>query len=1573
MGPTLPSRLRPLALATAAAVLASVFVGVQPAVADTVPTDPSLPATASADALPTVQVNGVVWTQKVVGNVVFVGGNFSTAQPAGAAAGTSTVPRSSLLAYDIRTGVLITTFAPTLNGQVRAIDASADGKRIYIGGTFTSVNGVDRFRVAALDATTGQLVTSFIAKANSQVSAIAVSGSTVYLGGTFTSLGSSSRTRVGAVDATTGAERAFAPAIPDGAVNAMVIAPDASKLVVGGSFTSLNGSNRPGYGLGAVDPVTGGSLPWGVNDTVRNGGADSSITSLTADADGVYGTGSTFGGGGNLEGAFSADWATGTTKWVEDCHGDSYSAASFEGAVYIAGHPHYCGNVGGFPQTEPNWTFYRALAFTKATTGTLGRDPYGYFNFEGTPAPTMLDWYPDFNAGTATGQNQGPWSVVAGDGFLSYAGEFTTVNGKRQQGIARFATKAKAPNLQGPLSSGANFKPTVTSMQAGTARVSWTANADRDNTRLTYTVTRDGNNAKPVYTTTADSKVWQRQSMGFIDTGLKPGQTYSYRVRATDPLGNTVIGDSGFVTVTADAPSTYASKVLADGASSFWRMGEASGSALLDWVGFDDQTVGTGITRGAAGALNGDPSTASTYDGTDKGLSTTRQMVDAPNTVSVESWFRTTTTAGGKIVGFGSSSTGNSSSYDRHIYMNNAGYVSFGVYPNESRILTSSTPLNDGKWHQVVGTLGAGGMQLFVDGVRVGFRSDTTRGQDYKGFWRIGGDNSWDGGQYFAGDIDETAIYPTALDRQQVDAHYVASGRASRVPQAPADSYGNRVFQDSPDAFWRLDEKDSAQVAADAGPTDSVATYRGGVTLGVPGALAGTSGTAASFDGSSGQVNGARRVSNPQIYSLELWFNSTTTRGGKLIGFGDNQDGLSGSYDRHVYLQDDGRLVFGTYTGQTNTITTPGAYNDGRWHQVVATQSGEGLKLYLDGILSGTNPTTQAQGYDGYWKVGGDRTWGSSSEFVQATIDEPAVYPTALSASTVAQHYALGQPAAVNQAPTAAFTSKATDLSVAFDASASGDADGSVASYAWEFGDGQVATGATPSHAYAAAGTYTARLTVTDDKGATAVRTADVTVVAPRVNVAPTAAFTPAVDALTLTADGRTSTDTDGRIDTYAWSFGDGTTGTGAQVTHAYATAGTYTVTLTVTDDEGATGVSTSTVTVAPAAPVNQAPTASITSTTADLSVRVDGSASTDADGRVSAHAWDFGDGATASGATAQHAYAAAGTYTVRLTVTDDAGATATTTRAVTVTAPVVVDAAPTAAFVSTVKDAVVSVDASASRDAEGPIATYAWDFGDGATATGRTATHAYAAPGTYTVTLRVTDSAGAPATSTGSVTIAAPPVSSPIARDAFARTVANGLGTADVGGAWTRVGAAANLAVRDGGARLLLPTAGIQSGANLESVKQTSTDLRMDVALDKVATGGGTYVYAVGRRVSANNEYRAVVRLQSNGTATVSLVAHRNSATATTIANEVRVPGTIAAGTVLSVRTQVTGTSPTTVRTKVWIAGTAEPTAWTLQANDTSPTLQAAGSVGVLAYVSGSATNVPQTVTVRDLTVFAP
>ena len=113
------------------------------------------------DPLPTVQIDGVAWTQRVIGNTVYVGGRFTTARPAGAAPGANSHPGANLLAYDISTGNLITSWAPTTNGDVLSIVPSPDGSRLYIGGCFTNVNGQIRNRIAAMNTSHGALITTF--------------------------------------------------------------------------------------------------------------------------------------------------------------------------------------------------------------------------------------------------------------------------------------------------------------------------------------------------------------------------------------------------------------------------------------------------------------------------------------------------------------------------------------------------------------------------------------------------------------------------------------------------------------------------------------------------------------------------------------------------------------------------------------------------------------------------------------------------------------------------------------------------------------------------------------------------------------------------------------------------------------------------------------------------------------------------------------------------------------------------------------------------------------------------------------------------------------------------------------------------------------------------------------------------------------------------------------------------------------------------------------------------------------------------------------------------------------------
>jgi PKD repeat protein len=227
---------------------------------------------------------------------------------------------------------------------------------------------------------------------------------------------------------------------------------------------------------------------------------------------------------------------------------------------------------------------------------------------------------------------------------------------------------------------------------------------------------------------------------------------------------------------------------------------------------------------------------------------------------------------------------------------------------------------------------------------------------------------------------------------------------------------------------------------------------------------------------------------------------------------------------------------------------------------------------------------------------------------------------------------------------------------------------GSITSYDWNFGDGSVpASGATTSHAFTKPGTYLVSLTVTDGNGETGTVAQPVTVHAP-----PAASFsfspTAPVDRtlVTFSGGGSFNPDASTAITSYAWSFGDGATGSGASVTHRYGQPGRYVVQLTVMNSLGLSNTTTQVVTVG-----DEPPSAAITLPAAKPAsghpVAFSGVSSSDPDGSIVSYRWDFGDGSTATKVAPAHTYAKPGVYTVKLTVTDSSGGSATTSRSVTV------------------------------------------------------------------------------------------------------------------------------------------------------------------------------------------------------------------------------------------------------------------------------------------------------------------
>ena len=1507
----------------------------------------------TADPLPTVQINGVVWRQQVVGNTVYVAGDFTSARPAGAAPGTNEVPRKNMLAYDLQTGVLKTGFAPTFNGKVRAMAVSPDGTKLYVGGAFTQVNGQTRNRIAAFDIATGNLL-PFTASFNSTVNTIVATSSTVYVGGLFNYSGSNRRLSLAALNPTTGGLLSWAPET-DGYVQAMVLTNDGSRLILGGNFTTVNGVEAKG--TSSINIADGSTNPFALNQVIQNTGDAQSVLSLSIDSEGtVYGSAFAYGGPGPFfEGAFAADSMTGQVKWLADCHGDTYDAVRLGQAVYTVSHHHVCTNIGGFPDTNPRRFWQRGNAFSVEATGTVNPNSQGgYPNFGGQPAPSLLTWFPNVASGTYTGQTQGGWTLASTDQYLLMGGEFPTINGTKQEGLARFAVSSIAPKKVGPTLSGADTTPTASAFTPTRVRVRIPGNWDRDNYTLSYALYREGT-ATPVYTTSAQSVWWPLPSFSVDDNTVTAGQTYRYRVVTTDPDGNSVTSPWASVTVPSSIHA-YPAQILADGASHYWRLGAAGN--WPDYAGAMD-LANVGTVTSQAGAIIADSDPATGFSGSASfGASTARE--DGPQTFTAEAWFKTTSTSGGKIVGFGDANTGSSSNYDRHIYMQNDGRLTFGVYPGTVRVITSATAYNDGAWHHVAASLSSAGMRLYVDGQLVAQRADTTSAQVYSGAWRVGGDNlsSWTNrpnSDFLAGTVDEVAIYPTALSLSQVRDHYTKSGRTPAGPPQPTDAYGRAVFDDSPQLMWRLDESTGAAIDQTGNGWDG--TVSGGVTRGSSSTVT-TTGTGYTFDGVNGLVATGSAAQAPTVYSTELWFNTSSTGGGKLIGYGNSASGNSTSYDRHVYLEPDGRVTFGVWTGVSSTISTPTAYNDGKWHHMVATQGPGGMRLYLDGVQVASGSVTTAQDYTGYWRVGGDSPW-SGNGYIAGSIDEVAVYGQVLSLDQVRAHYRAAL-ADVNKAPTADFGFQCTTEGVCTFTSTATDPDGSVADGHWNFGDGsEAASGLTSEHTYAASGTYQVSFTAVDDQDAESAPVSKaVEVTVPPANVPPTADFTfNCVErSCTFTNKGA---DTDGTITGSVWDFGDGDTSTQTSPSHTFAANGTYHVKLTVTDNrEGTDSVTKSVLAAAPNVP----PTAAFDADVTNLKVTVDAGGSSDSDGTVESYAWDFGDGHTGTGKDASHTYAAAGTYTITLVVTDDANAdSAPVTRQVTVAPAPNQD--PQAAFDTSISGLSVSVDASDSDDPDGSITSYAWDFGDGETGTGKTASHTYSLAGAYTITLTVTDNDDATDAASKSVSVSAVVVS-----DNFNRT-ANNWGTANTGGTWT-YNSSSYFSTDGEGGIVRLPNAGSRGTASLTGVSVRDVVLTAKLQVDSAITGAGvqsTYIL----RIDGNSDYRFTVQLHSDGQPRLNWT-RRVDGTTTNLGDAKLTNLNIGTGDAVRIKVSVVGDGSTSLQAKVWADGTAEPSTWQLSRTDTTAALQGAGSFSVSHYAMGSATTLPLIVKLDDLVLTA-
>ncbi|MFF9506791.1 LamG-like jellyroll fold domain-containing protein [Streptomyces sp. NPDC014724] len=702
------------------------------------------PVSLTADDLTTWQTNGIVWSMAASdAGVVYTGGTFSTVRPPGADAGTSEQPAVNFAAFDAATGAPTgCSLSFTLSSgtaTVRALALSPDQKTLYIGGQFGAVSGVGVSNIAAIDTATCTPRQDFKFSVSATVRALAVTADTVYLGGDFNTVAGQTRNKFAAV--TTGAALKPWKANADEVGRALELTPDGKHVLLGGDFFTVNGTAS--HALAVVDATSGAvakSYPAGFIPNT------STVQDLATDATGFY-TANEGTGGGVFDGRIALSLSNFEQRWRDTCLGATQAVLVHNGVLYSGSHAHDCSSMGEFPD-----------------------QPRKHLLAQSVDDPKLLPWFPDTNDGI--GEPVGPRVMAqtdkGGHHYLWVGGEFTTVNGVRQQGLTRFA--------DGP-DTGAPWVPNVSlsTVAPGKVEVNWQASFDADDGKLTYRIYKDGAST-PVYTTTGYSLFWDRPQLRWTDTDVAPGETHSYRISASDGT-NTSAKSPALSATVASTAQKYPAKVLADGASLYWRYDEGTSTFAADTGGGRDNGFlrNSPAYRQTPAAVAG-PSTAIGFNGTNQ-YAYSNKLHPQPTRFSVETWIRTTTTKGGKIIGFGNVTMQNSTKYDKHVYMRDDGRLVFGVHSGGTRTITTPAAYNDGAWHHVVATQGTGGTALYVDGQLRASSALYTTNEDYSGYWRVGGDNlnNWPSrptSNFFAGQIDETAVYPTALSSSQVSAHY---------------------------------------------------------------------------------------------------------------------------------------------------------------------------------------------------------------------------------------------------------------------------------------------------------------------------------------------------------------------------------------------------------------------------------------------------------------------------------------------------------------------------------------------------------------------------------------------------------------------------------------------------------------------------------------------------------------------------------------------------------------------------------------------------------------------------------
>jgi large repetitive protein len=1293
--------------------------------------------------------NGEIWDIEVVPqlNRVFIAGSFTSIQN-NTANNTTTYNQANLASYNLTTGLVDSQFRPTFNGGVGAVEASPDGTKLFVGGSFNTVNGVAKQKVASLNMTTGAPLTTFgfTNSTNKPVESLAASNSTLYVGGRFTRINGVLKSGLAAVNAASGAvDTGFSNDITGGiGVNGALGVPqlklthDNSKLLVVHTGRQIAGQDR--LGMGIIDTATKQLLPWRSTlwdeNLARVGGVTRIYGADIAPDDSYFVV--TSGSGGDAPPISDTAVAYPLTAaslqdsdvqplWLTRNFDSIYSVAITEDAVYLGGHfqftesPTSCG-------TEP---CYAGLENVGYGTGQ-GLAGYGLGDLVvrrdhiAAVSPTTgraLEWNPTSGSNSFEGNK----AMEATSRGLFIGGDGMFQGGVRTGRVAfyDFNSVVNPPALPDttidtPIEGRVLATKTPFTI-SGSARVA-TGSVGRVQVRV-----QDRNSNQ--YLTPAGT--WTNTATN-LTTTLGTGTTNR--------------------TWTATAPAIATTRDLLISAQAFTAATGGSGDTTMatkkvETFGLDDQTPTTTIS-GPSGIQT---STSFTVTGTaqdDKGVN------------SLTFWFRD----------------------DQGRYLQNDGTV--GAIYNTFRGQPDVIGATNATWSYDV--------TLPHEGVWRGSATavDTAGQADLRSATR-----DWT--------VDSNAIAPSVTITQPVEMTPPFSVPAVTVDPGSRVTFSGTATDDEglKNVEIALRNSSTGEVLAND------CSWGTGITAGncrispvdISGSLYNWTYTTP-FNLSPGTYSFSVRATDDDDQT------TSSTNQGKLTLNAQYPGDAPPNTTMAFTAPTDGSLTVnlaGTATDETGVTNVRVSLQDrdtGRYLQANGTLSSTlAVREATLGTPNGTSTT---------WSLppitlpgGGDWRFSATAYDTRGQFDAspatgtytiyPGDGPPALSDT-------LGQPQsdATFDSGVIVVTGRAEDAADQYAGiasvqvgvvnaagqwmSSSGTFTSTNASYRTAFlnSPGSVGSNYSFTTPVIPAGVYTVRVRPVDVHNQIGVEriSTNITVTQPA-NNPPVPSFTYSCNQNVCTFDGRGSTDENAASLVYTWNFGTstGTTvnGSGPLPTRTFTTpspVGTpFQVTLTVKDEwqVSATTAPQSVTIVEPSG--NSAPVPTFTQSCQGLTCAVSSAGTADPNtGDTITYSWNWGDGsAPSTGASpSAHVYATPGAYTITLTTTDGWGKAASTTRNVNLVEPVG-NTAPVPQFTSScVSFTVCSLNSSGTVDNQGDTIKYAWDFGEpnfgGVASTTNTSTsaspsHTYDVPGTYTVALTATDAWGKAATVTHSVTVAGP------------------------------------------------------------------------------------------------------------------------------------------------------------------------------------------------------------------------